>query len=247
MPKVYRLYRYAVFLFDRFKYLLALALFVFVVATAVLYTSHPQQRDPTTRTGLGEVAFGVFELMFAAEPALPYPQGSLPSQVVFFALPVLNMLALAAAVAQFSQILFDRGLYNRAQANNADGHVILCGLGRLGREVLRQLDQRHHMKRRRDVVVVESGSGDEAIDGLRHGLVELAQRLGIGIEPLGQRRIEGTCVLERFGYGLGWHRTLAGAREVAAEYWLLEGAQDIVPERYGFALLLLPTSSRRLP
>jgi Trk K+ transport system NAD-binding subunit len=165
VPKVYRLYRYAVFLFGRFKFLVALALFVFVVATAVLYTSHPQQRDPATRTGLGEVAFGVFELMFAAEPALPYPQGSLPSQVIFFALPVLNMLALAAAVAQFSQILFDRGLYNRAQANNADGHVILCGLGRLGREVLRQLDQRHHMKQRRDIVVVESGSGDDAIDG----------------------------------------------------------------------------------
>src|SRR5688572_19301018 len=109
--------------------------------------------------------------MFAAEPALPYPKGSAASQVVFFALPVLNLLGLAAAVAQFSQILFDRGLYNRAQADNASGHVILCGLGRLGREVLRQLDQRHHMKRRRDIVVVESGSGEEAIHGdMTHAL-----------------------------------------------------------------------------
>jgi voltage-gated potassium channel Kch len=113
---------------------------------------------------MGEVAFGVFELMFASEPALPYPKGSLPSQVVYFALPVLNLLGLAAAVAQFSAILFDRGLYNRAQADHAAGHVILCGLGRLGREVLKQLDQRHHMKRRRDVVIVERGDGVDAAD-----------------------------------------------------------------------------------
>ena len=165
MTKLYRVYRYAVFLFDRFKYLLLLAVVVFLVSTAILYTLHPDQASPDTRKDIGEVAFGVFELMFASEPALPYPKGSLPSQIIFFALPVLNLLGLAAAVAQFSQILFDRGLYNRAQADNAAGHVILCGLGRLGREVLKQLDQRHHMKRRRDIVVVESGSGVDAIEG----------------------------------------------------------------------------------
>ena len=84
---------------------------------------------------------------------------------MFFALPVLNVLGLAAAVAQFSQILFDRGLYNRAQADHAAGHVIVCGIGRLGREVLKQLDQRHHMKRRRDVVVVDGGHGVDAVEG----------------------------------------------------------------------------------
>ena len=165
MPKIYRIYRYGLFLFDRFKYLILLALLVFLISTGVIYTCHPDQADPATRKEIGEIAFGVFELMFASEPALPYPKGSIPSQVVFFALPVLNLLGLAAAVAQFSQILFDRGLYNRAQADNAAGHVILCGLGRLGREVLKQLDQRHHIKGRRDIVVVESGSGDEAIEG----------------------------------------------------------------------------------
>jgi voltage-gated potassium channel Kch len=165
MPKIHRIYRYALFLFDRFKYLLLLALLVFVVATAILYIFHPEQSRAGTRRDFGEIAFGVFELMFASEPALPYPKGSLPSQVVFFALPVLNLLGLAAAVAQFSQILFDRGLYNRAQADNAGGHVILCGVGRLGREVLKQLDRRHHMKQRRDIVLVESGSGIDAIEG----------------------------------------------------------------------------------
>src|SRR5688572_21798815 len=164
MQKLYRVYRYALFLLDRFKYLILLALVVFVISTTILWLYHPDQRDPATWRGLGEVSFGVFELMFASEPALPYPKGSLPSQIVYFALPVLNILGLAAAVAQFSQILFDRGLYNRAQADNADGSVILGALGRLGREVLKQLDQRHHMKRRRDIVVVESGSGEELID-----------------------------------------------------------------------------------
>jgi voltage-gated potassium channel Kch len=158
-------YRYALFLFDRFKYLLLLAVLVFLISTAILYTLHPEQRDSATRRDISEVAFGVFELMFAAEPALPYPKGSIVCQVVFFALPVLNLLGLAAAVAQFSGILFDRGLYNRAQADHASGHVILCGLGRLGREVLKQLDQRHHMKRRRDIVVVERGDGVDAIEG----------------------------------------------------------------------------------
>lgn len=164
MPKLYRAYRYALFLLDRFKYLVLLALLVFVASTAVLYLWHPDQRTPETNKGLAEVAFGVFELMFASEPALTYPKGSIPGQIVFFALPVLNVLGLAAAVAQFSQILFDRGLYNRAQADHADGHVILCGLGRLGREVLAQLDRRHHMKSRRDVVVVEGGAGVDAVE-----------------------------------------------------------------------------------
>jgi len=165
LPKLYRAYRYAIFLLGRFKYLLVLALVAFLISAAVLYVCHPDQKSPETRRDLGEVSFGVFELMFASEPALPYPKGNLPSQIVYFALPVLNLLGLAAAVAQFSQILFDRGLYNRAQADHADGHVILCGLGRLGREVLKQLDRRHHMKRRRDIVVVEGGSGAEAVEG----------------------------------------------------------------------------------
>lgn len=164
MPKMQRLYRYALFLLGRFKYLLLLALVVFMIATTILYFAHPEQANPSTRRDIVEIAFGVFELMFAAEPALPYPKGSVVSQLIFFALPVLNMLGLAAAVAQFSQILFDRGLYNRAQANNADGHVIICGVGRLGREVLKQLDRRHHMKQRRDVVLVESGLGVDAIE-----------------------------------------------------------------------------------
>jgi Trk K+ transport system NAD-binding subunit len=165
VPKLYRLYRYARFLFDRFKFLILLAFCVFVVATTILYLCHPDQKSPGTHKDFTEIAFGVFELMFASEPALPYPKGSIPSQVVFFALPVLNLLGLAAAVAQFSQILFDRGLYNRAQADNAAGHVVVCGMGRLGREVLKQLDQRHHMKQRRDIVLVERGSGVEAIEG----------------------------------------------------------------------------------
>ena len=164
MQKLYRVYRYALFLLDRFKYLVLLALVVFLISTAVLYQFHPDQRDPATRKGLAEISFGVFELMFASEPALPYPKGSIPAQIVYFSLPVLNILGLAAAVAQFSQILFDRNLYNRAQADNADGHVILCGLGRLGREALKQLDQRHHMKRRRDIVIVESGAGVDAVE-----------------------------------------------------------------------------------
>jgi len=165
MPRLYRIVRYARFLLERFRVLILLALLVFVVSTAVLYTCHPDQYDADTYHELPEVAFGVFELMFASEPALPYPKGSLPAQAVYFALPVLNILGLAAAVAQFSQILFDQGLYNRAQANHAGGHVILCGLGRLGREVLKQLDQRHHMKSRRDIVVIDGGSGVDAVEG----------------------------------------------------------------------------------
>ena len=164
MNKVYRVYRYALFLLDRFKYLILLAAITFVISTWILWWLHPHQRDPNTRKDLGEISFGVFELMFASEPALPYPKGSIVAQTVFFILPILNILGLAAAFAQFSQILFDRGLYNRAQAHNADGHVILCGLGRLGREVLKQLDRRHHMKQRRDIVIVEGGSGADALD-----------------------------------------------------------------------------------
>lgn len=164
MQKLYRAWRYALFLLDRFKVLVLLALIVLVLSTAILWVYHPDQKNPETRKGLPEVTFGVFELMFASEPALPYPKGSVPAQIVFFILPVLNVLGLAAALAQFSAILFDPSYYNRAQARNADAHVIVCGLGRLGREVLKHLDRRHHLKRRRDVVIIENGEGVEALE-----------------------------------------------------------------------------------
>src|SRR5215218_5107441 len=165
MHRLHRIYRYAVFLLDRFKYLLLAAVCAFVVATWVLWARHPDQADARTAKDLPEVAFGVFELMFASQPALPFPKGSPLCQAIFFALPVLNLLGIAAAVAQFSRVMFDKGLYNRAQAGYADRHVILCGLGRLGREVLRQLDARHGVKRLRDVVVVENGAGVERLEG----------------------------------------------------------------------------------
>src|SRR4051812_2414866 len=164
MQKLYRVYRYALFLFDKFKYLLLAAAVVFCVATTVFFFLHPDQKDWSTRKGLGEIAFGVFELMFVSQPTLSYPKGSTVCQVVYFALPVMNLLGLAAALAQFTQVLFDKSLYNLAQAKNADGHVILCGLGRLGREVLKQLDRRHDMKRSRDVVIVENGTGVEEVE-----------------------------------------------------------------------------------
>src|SRR5687768_3563722 len=164
MHKLYRVYRYALFLLDRFKYLALLALLAFLISTTVLWFFHPVQANPELRRTLGEIAFCVFGLMFTSNASLPYPGGSVPAQIIFFTLPVLNILGFAAAIAQFSQILFDRDLYNRAQADNADGHVILCGAGRLGREVLKQLDARHDMKNRRDVVIVESGAGVDALD-----------------------------------------------------------------------------------
>ena len=164
MHKVYRVYRYALFLLDRFKYLALLALIVFVISAWTLWQFHPDQTRPETRKDIVEVSFSVFGLMFVSQALMPFPRGSVPAEIVYFTLPVLNVLGFAAAVAQFSQILFDRTLYNRAQAENADGHVILCGLGRLGREVLKQLDARHDMKSRRDVVIVDSGGGIEALD-----------------------------------------------------------------------------------
>jgi hypothetical protein len=102
--------------------------------------------------------FGVFELMFASEPALPYPKGSVVSQVVYCSLPVLTSWASRRRWRSSARCVFDKSLYNLAQADHADGHVILCGLGRLGREVLRQLDRRHDLKGRRDLVIVENGT-----------------------------------------------------------------------------------------
>ena len=60
--------------------------------------------------------------LFIAAAAL-YPELEVR---LYFALPVMNLLGLAAALAQFSQVLFDKSLYNLAQAKNADGHVILA-------------------------------------------------------------------------------------------------------------------------
>src|SRR4051794_1510139 len=100
MHRLLRVYRYALFLLGRFKWLVLAAVLAFGVSTWVLYRLHPDQANPETRKDMGEVAFGVFELMFASQPSLPFPKGSLPCEIVFFVLPVLNILGLAAAVAQ---------------------------------------------------------------------------------------------------------------------------------------------------
>ena len=51
MPKFYRVYRYTVFLLERFKYLL-LALLTFLASTGVLYACHPDQARAETRRNL---------------------------------------------------------------------------------------------------------------------------------------------------------------------------------------------------
>jgi len=52
MQKLYRVYRYALFLLDRFKYLFLAAAVVFCIATTILYFCHPDQKAPEMRRGL---------------------------------------------------------------------------------------------------------------------------------------------------------------------------------------------------
>ena len=48
---------------------------------------------------------------------------------------------------------------------------------------------------------------DQPVDGFGHGSVQLAQRLRIVVEPLGQWRVEHAGVLERLYRGLCRHRS----------------------------------------
>jgi voltage-gated potassium channel len=137
--------------------------------------------DPISGEGISfpQALYGTFTLIFF--------QGSLefPSQwylqILYFIIPILGLVAVVDGVVRFGSALTnkqERGQkWQVAMASTYSGHVIICGMGRVGYRVALEL-----LKFRREVVAVEADENCR--------FVEKALRLGIPVIIADARRQE---------------------------------------------------------
>jgi voltage-gated potassium channel len=111
--------------------------------------------DPYTgqRIYFSEALYGTFALLFF-QSSLEYPhQGFI--QILYFIIPILGLVVVADGVIRFGVALTnkqERGQkWQTAMASTYNGHVIICGMGKVGFRVALEL-----MKLNRDVVAIEA-------------------------------------------------------------------------------------------
>jgi voltage-gated potassium channel len=115
----------------------ALLMFVGTVSFALLY------RNPDTgqRLDWDHALYGVFALMFF-QLTLPLPD-HLWLEALYFIIPIVGLSVLANGVVRFGVMLFNKQArkeeWQVALASTYRNHVIVCGLGKVGYRVVRQL------------------------------------------------------------------------------------------------------------
>jgi Trk K+ transport system NAD-binding subunit len=112
--------------------------------------------------------FVTFTLIFA-EYTQPFPDHP-ALQVFYFVLPLLGLVVILDAIVRFGYYVLRRDetgtLWIRAMARTYSGHVVLCGLGKVGLRVLQQL-----LRLGEDVVVLEKNPDNPNIAfARRHGV-----------------------------------------------------------------------------
>ena len=111
--------------------------------------------DPYTgqRINFSEALYGTFALLFF-QGSLEYPhQGFI--QILYFIIPILGLVVVADGIIRFGVALTnkqERGQkWQTAMASTYNGHVIICGIGKVGFRVALEL-----IKLNRDVVAIEA-------------------------------------------------------------------------------------------
>jgi voltage-gated potassium channel len=111
--------------------------------------------DPITgqRINFSEALYGTFALLFF-QGTLEYPpQGFI--QILYFIIPILGLVVVADGIIRFGVALTnkqERGQkWQTAMASTYNGHVIICGMGKVGFRVALEL-----LKLNRDVVAIEA-------------------------------------------------------------------------------------------
>jgi voltage-gated potassium channel len=137
--------------------------------------------DPSTgqRINFSEALYGTFALLFF-QGSLQFPhQGFI--QVLYFIIPILGLVVVADGVIRFGVALTnkqERGQkWQIAMASTYSGHVIICGMGKVGYRVALEL-----MKFNRDVVAIEANPEGR--------FLEKTQALGIPVIIADARRSE---------------------------------------------------------
>ena len=134
----------------------ALVLFVVILLSGALalhflYTPLGSNESP----GFGLALYATFSMIFF-QPQLPFPH-EWYLQILFFAIPLLGLAAVADGVLRFGGALLNKKARGQewevAMASTYSNHVIVCGLGKVGYRVTLELH-----KAGREVVGVESST-----------------------------------------------------------------------------------------
>jgi Trk K+ transport system NAD-binding subunit len=117
--------------------LFAALMLIGTLSFAALYM-HPQDGQPVR---LDEALYGTFSLVFF-QPSLEFP--SQPwLELLYFVVPIVGLGVLAEGVLRFGVMLFNKRArkeeWQVALASTYRKHVIVCGLGKVGYRVVRQL------------------------------------------------------------------------------------------------------------
>ena len=138
-------------------------------------------RDPHTQESISfaEAAYSTFTLIFF-ESSLDFPS-QWYLQIFFFLVPVVGLIAVADGVIRFGVALtnkHERGQkWQVAMASTYSGHVIVCGVGKVGYRVIQEL-----LKFGREVVAIESNPEGR--------FVEKAKALNVPVIIANARRSE---------------------------------------------------------
>jgi len=119
-----------------------LLFFIIIVLTcAALFWLFYESPDEGQRVSLSEALYGAFSLMFF-QPSLRFPR-NVWLDLLYFCLPIIGLGVLADGVLRFGVMLFNKRArkeeWQVALASTYRNHIIVCGLGKLGYRVVRQL------------------------------------------------------------------------------------------------------------
>lgn len=139
---------------------LVVLLLLLVLATFLIDVRY---RDPSAEwaeLGFPESLYAVFTMLFFGS-AYPLPADPL-TRVVFFVVPVVGLFVIGQFLARLAGAYVNRERWVRAVASTYDGHVIVCGMGRVGFRVVRWL-----LDLGEAIVVIESIPTNPFIDQVR--------------------------------------------------------------------------------
>ncbi len=117
---------------------------------------------------------------YSFKNSLPYPHSGF-LQIFYFIIPILGLVVVAEGVIRFGTALTNKGergqKWQVAMASTHSGHVIICGIGKVGYRVALEL-----IKNNREIIAIESNPEGK--------FVEKVKALGIPVILADARRSE---------------------------------------------------------
>jgi len=147
------------------QFRVSLLVFVTLICAGTL-AFHSRYVHPDTGLGLswGEALYATFMLVFL-EVQLPLPAD--PSlRVLFFVIPICGVVVAAEGIIRFSVALFNRRerkeAWELAIASTYRDHIVVCGLGRIGFRVVKEL-----LRLGEDIVGIEQDPDNPFLEEIR--------------------------------------------------------------------------------